>query len=255
MILAFDVGNTNIVMGVLDEEKTYFLTRFSTDHGKTEAEYAVLVKNILEVKGIELSSIKGGIISSVVPPLNDILDKVVRFLTGHKALVVGPGIKTGLHVAKGDPAELGADLVVGAVAAIAKYESPMLIMDLGTATTISAIAANNDFLGVIIYPGVKVSYDALVGRTALLSSISYDEPANVIGTTTTDAMQSGLIYGNASMLDGMIDRMAEEMGGVKTIVATGGISSRIVPHCKHDIVFDDDLLIDGLRIIYYKNAK
>ena len=255
MILAFDVGNTNIVMGVIDEKKTYFLTRFATDPGKTKVEYAVLVKNILEIKGIEISKIDGGIISSVVPPLNSILSEVIELLTGHKALIVGPGLKSGLNIAVGDPAELGADLVVGAVAAIAKYEAPMLIMDLGTATTISAIGGKKEFLGVIIFPGVKISFDALVGRTALLSSISYDEPAHVIGTTTTDSMQSGLIYGNAAMLDGLIDRCEEEMGKVKTIIATGGISSRIVPHCKHDIVFDDDLLIDGLRIIYYKNAK
>ena len=255
MILAFDVGNTNIVMGVIDEEKTYFLTRFATDPGKTQVEYAVLVKNILEIRGIDIAKIDGGIISSVVPPLNNILKEVISLLTGHKALIVGPGLKSGLNIAVGDPAELGADLVVGAVAAIAKYEAPMLIMDLGTATTISAIGKKKEFLGVIIFPGVKISFDALVGRTALLSSISYDEPAHVIGTTTTDSMQSGLIYGNAAMLDGLIDRCEEEMGEVKTIIATGGISSRIVPHCKHDIVFDDDLLIDGLRIIYYKNAK
>ncbi len=255
MILAFDVGNTNIVMGVLDEEKTYFLTRFATDHAKTEAEYAVLVKNILEIKGVALDEIKGGIISSVVPPMNDILGAVIRLLTGHNALIVGPGLKTGLNIAVGDPSEVGADLVVGAVAAIAKYEAPMLIMDLGTATTITAIGKNKEFLGVIIYPGVKVSYDALVGRTALLSSISYDVPEKVIGTNTRDCMQSGLIYGNAAMLDGLIDRCEKEMGGVKSLIATGGLSSRITPYCTHDIIFDDDLLIDGLRIIYYKNVK
>lgn len=255
MILAFDVGNTNIVMGVLDEKKTYFLTRFATDPGKTWEEYAVLVKNILEIRGADIDGIEGGIISSVVPPMNNILDQVIKVLTGKRSLIVGPGLKTGLNIAVGDPAELGADLVVGAVAAIAKYEAPMLIMDLGTATTISAIGKDREFLGVIIFPGVKISFDALVGRTALLSSISYDEPANVIGTTTTDSMQSGLIYGNAAMLDGLVDRCIEEMGEVKSIVATGGISSRIVPHCKHKIEFDDDLLIDGLRIIYYKNVK
>lgn len=255
MILAFDVGNTNVVMGVLDEKKTYFLTRFATDLGKTWEEYAVLVKNILEINEVDMSVIDGGIISSVVPPMNDLLGQVIRVLTRKKHLIVGPGLKSGLNIAVGDPAELGADLVVGAVAAIAKYKAPMLVLDLGTATTISAIGKNNEFLGVIIFPGVKVSYDALVGKTALLSSISYDEPANVIGTTTTDSMQSGLIYGNAAMLDGLIDRCIEEMGEVKSIVATGGIASRIVPHCRHKIEFDDDLLIDGLRIIYYKNIK
>ena len=255
MILAFDVGNTNIVMGVLDEEKTYFLTRLATDYKKTSAEYAVLVKSILDIHGIEKTEIKGGIISSVVPPVNDILGEVVELLTGEKALIVGPGLKTGLNIAVGDPSEAGADLVVGAVAAIAKYEAPMLIMDLGTATTISAINAKKEFIGVIIYPGIKVSYDALVGKTALLSSFSFDVPEKPIGTNTTDAMQSGLVYGSASMLDGLIDRCIGEMGPVKSLIATGGLSSKIVPHCKHDIIFDDDLLIDGLRIIYYKNVK
>ena len=231
------------------------IDRLCETRSLTEAEYAVLVKNILEIKGVGMDEIKGGIISSVVPPMNDILGSVIRLLTGHNALIVGPGLKTGLNISVGDPSEVGADLVVGAVAAIAKYEAPMLIMDLGTATTITAIGKKKEFLGVIIYPGVKVSYDALVGRTALLSSISYDVPEKVIGTNTRDCMQSGLIYGNAAMLDGLIDRCEKEMGGVRSLIATGGLSSRITPYCTHDITFDDDLLIDGLRIIYYKNVK
>lgn len=255
MILAFDVGNSNIVMGGIDEKNTYFLTRISTQLDKTEAEYAVLIKNLLELHHVAPEDVEGGIISSVVPPLVNILKNVMQLITGKKPLVVGPGLKTGLNITAGDPSELGADLVVAAVAALAKYPKPMIILDLGTATTFSVLGKKGEFLGVVIYPGVMVSFDALTDRTAQLPRISFDEPRHVIGTTSVDSMQSGLIYGNAAMLDGMIERIEEELGEKAAVVATGGLSASIVPHCKQKIIIDDNLLLDGLRIIYYKNRK
>ena len=256
MILAIDIGNTNIVLGGFDGNgEISFLTRISTSLDKTEAEYAVLIKNILELNGIGLADIDGSIVSSVVPPLINIISRVMIQLAGKAPLVVGPGIKTGLNIGVGDPAELGSDLVVGAVAAMAKYPCPLIILDLGTATTISVIDAAGVFRGVIIYPGVMVSFDALTARTAQLPRISFDEPRSVIGTNSVDSMQSGLIYGNASMLDGLIERAEQELGCHATVVATGGLASKIVKHCKREIICDDNLLLDGLRIIYEKNKQ
>ena len=255
MILAFDIGNTNIVIGGFEADKAVFLTRVATDLNKTEAEYAVLVKNILEIYRVKRDSIEGSIVSSVVPPLNNVLIRVMELICGKSPLVVGPGIKTGLNIASGDPRELGADLVVAAVAALQKYPKPQIILDLGTATTFSVLDSKGLFRGVVIYPGVMVSFDALASRTAQLPRISFDEPKQVIGTTSVDSMQSGLIYGNAGMLDGLIDRIEEELGEKCTVIATGGLSSKIVPHCRREIILDEDLLLDGLRILYEKNQK
>ncbi len=255
MVLAFDIGNTNIVLGGFEGEKTVFLTRISTSLDKTEAEYAVLVKNLLEIYKIDLRSIEGGIISSVVPPLNNIMSQVMELITGIRPLVVGPGIRTGLNIAHGDPRELGADLVVAAVAALQKYPKPQIILDMGTATTFSVIDRSGVFQGVIIYPGVKVSFDSLSSRTAQLPRISFDDPGKVIGSTSVDSMQSGLIYGNAAMVDGLVDRIEAELGDTCTVIATGGLSTKIVPHCKKQVILDEDLLLDGLRILYEKNRK
>ena len=253
MILAFDIGNTNIVLGGLEQRQTLFLARLSTSLDKTEAEYAVLIKEILSLHRVDPAQVEGAIIASVVPPLIGIMKDVVQLLTGKEAMVVGPGMKTGLNILAGDPRELGADLVVGAVAALAKYPRPQILLDMGTATTFSVIDREGYFRGVIIYPGVMVSFDALTERTAQLPRISFDEPRQVIGTTSVDSMQSGLIYGSAAVVDGLIDRIEEELGEPCTVVATGGLSSRIVSHCRHRVVSDEDLLLDGLRILYEKN--
>lgn len=255
MILAFDVGNTNIVLGGIDRERIYFLSRLSTHLDKTDDEYTVLIKSILDLYEVSGADIDGCIISSVVPPLVNTLKNVIMQLTGQRSLVVGPGVKTGLRIACGDPTELGADLVVAAVAALAKYSGPMVVLDLGTATTFSVIARNSDFIGVIICPGVMVSFDALTANTAQLPRISFDEPRRVIGATSVDSMQSGLIYGNAAMIDGIIERIEEELGETVRVIATGGIAGNIIPHCRREITIDDNLLLEGLRIIYYKNRR
>lgn len=253
MILAIDIGNTNIVIGGVDDNKIYFVSRLSTDRTKTEDEYAVMFKSILEIHGINLNEFDGVAISSVVPPLTNIMKRSVKILTGLTPLVVGPGVKTGFNIKIDNPAQLGSDLVVGAVAAIALYTKPLIIFDMGTATTICAIDKNSNYLGGIIYPGVKVSLDSLTQRTSQLPAISLEAPAKTIGKNTIDCMKSGVIYGNASMADGMIDRIEAELGEKATVVATGGLSQMILPHCRHKIIFDNDLLIKGLKIIYDKN--
>ena len=255
MVLAIDIGNTNIVLGGFEGEKIVFRTHLATSLDKGEAEYAVLIHSLLDIYGVDFGAIEGSIISSVVPPMNNVMKSVLKLLTGKMPLVVGPGVKTGLNVAGGDAKSLGADLVVAAVAAIAKYPKPMVVIDMGTATTFSVIDESGTFRGGIIYPGVNVSFDALARRTAQLPRISAEKPKQIINLTTAESMQSGLIYGSAAMVDGLVDRIAAEMGTEPTLVATGGISPSIIPHCRHDIKIDEDLLMEGLRIIYEKNRK
>ena len=255
MILAIDIGNTHTIAGCLDNSTIYFVERIATDYQKTAAEYAVILKSIIELNHIELSRIEGIIISSVVPPVSKNIENAVTKLSPIKPFIVGPGLKTGLNIKTDNPAQLGSDLVVGAVAAIDQYPCPLIVFDLGTATTISVIDKNKVFLGVVIYPGVHVAFESLANKTAQLPDIRLEKPDKVIGTTTVACMQSGAIYGNASMIDGMIERIEEELGMTTTVVATGGLASSIATACKKQIIVDDELLLKGLLILYNKNKK
>ena len=254
MILALDVGNTNIVLGAVEHGKTEFLSRVHTDRNKTEDEYAVIMKTLIEINGLSDCEFEGAIISSVVPQLNEVLKRAAAMVCGHSPLVVGPGIKTGLNIRIDNPATLGSDLVVGAVAALANYKKPMIIIDMGTATTIVAIDKDGVYRGGIIAPGVGVAMDSLTGSAAQLQGISLDTPKKAIGTNTADCIRSGVVLGNAAMIDGMIDRIKEEIEGEPSLIATGGLSRKIIPNCRHKIKLDDDLLIKGLEIIYRKNT-
>ncbi|MEF9970626.1 MAG: type III pantothenate kinase [Ruthenibacterium sp.] len=255
MILAIDVGNTNIVFGCIDENSTYFVARTVTDREKTSDEFAIVLKNIIEMYGVPLAKIEGSIISSVVPPLNSALRGAVEIVLGRTPLLVGPGIKTGLNILIDNPAQLGSDLVVDAVAAIHAYEKPLIIIDMGTATTFSVVDQKSNYLGGAICSGLKVSLDALTARTSQLQSIGLEPAKAVIGRNTIDCMKSGAIYGSAAMLDGMIDRIEEEMGEKTTVVVTGGLGKFVVPYCKHKIIYDDALLLKGLWLIYQKNIE
>jgi type III pantothenate kinase len=255
MILALDVGNSNIVIGCIDETKIHFISRLTTDTGKTVDEYAISFKNILELYQVDLDQIDGAIISSVVPPLNLVLREAVYLAIRHTPLIVGPGVKTGLNIMIDNPGQLGSDLVVDAVAAIQLYEKPLIIFDMGTATTASVVDKAGNYRGGMIIPGVRVSLDALTSRTAQLPRISMEAPKKVIGMNTIDCMKSGTMYGTAAMLDGIIDRIEEEIGSKATVVATGGLAKFIVPLCKKQIICDDDLLLKGLWYIYRKNQK
>lgn len=255
MILAVDVGNTNIVLGCLDKDRTYFVERLSTNRQKTELEYAIDIKNVLEIYKIDPDDLEGGIISSVVPQVTGILRRSLQKLLHGSVKVVGPGLKTGLNIQMDNPGQLGSDLVVGAVAAIAEYPVPLIFVDMGTATTIAAVDEHKNYIGGAILPGVRTSLDSLVARAAQLSQVSLEPPKRKIGKNTMECLRSGIIYGNAACLDGMIDRFEEELGQKATVIATGGMARVIVPQCRREIILDDDLLLKGLLVIYEKNRK
>lgn len=253
MILAVDIGNSNIVLGCFENEKILFIERLSTNQNSTVLEYTVLIKNILELNNLSHHSIEGGIISSVVPSVTHTVQEAMVRLTGKHVMIVGPGIKTGLKILLDNPAQLGSDRVADAVAAIHDYPCPLIIVDMGTATTISAIDRDKNFLGGMIYPGLRVSLDSLTMRTSQLPKISLDPPKKVIGSNTVDCMRSGIIHCTAASIDGAIERIEEELGEACTIVSTGGLSKTIIPYCRHEIIIDDRLLLKGLMYIYNKN--
>lgn len=253
MILAIDIGNTNIVIGCCDDEKIYFIERLSTNIPKTELEYAISFKNVLEIYGIDPAQIEGGIISSVVPPITNIVRSSAEKVLGKPVKIVGPGVKTGLNILMDNPAQVGSDRIVNAVAAINEYPVPLVIIDMGTATTFCVVDDKKDYIGGMILPGVRISLDALTSRTSQLSRISIEAPKKTIGKNTIDCMKSGIIHGNAACIDGMVQRIEKELGQKATVLATGGLAKKIVPYCEQDIVIDDELLLKGLRLIYNKN--
>ncbi|MGI6011384.1 MAG: type III pantothenate kinase [Ruminococcus sp.] len=253
MILAIDIGNTNIVIGCVDEKRTYFIERLATVKTKTELEYAIDIKVVFELYGISIEDIKGGIICSVVPQITSIVRLAAEKVLRRQILVVGPGIKTGLNILMDNPAQLGSDLVAGAVAGINEYPVPLIILDMGTATTICVIDEKKNYTGGMILPGVMVSLNSLTAHASQLQGISLEPPRQMIGKNTIDCMKSGIIYGNAAVVDGMIDRIEEEIGQKATAVATGGLAKAIVPYCKRKVILDDNLLLKGLLIIYNKN--
>lgn len=254
MILAIDIGNTNIVVGCFDKEKILFVERVSTDHTKTELEYAISLKNVLEIYGVHPDQVEGGIISSVVPPLTNVLKASAGKIISGEILVVGPGVKTGLNILMDNPASVGSDLIVDAVAAIHEYPVPLVFIDMGTATTISVVDEKKNYRGGMILPGIRVSMDSLTSKTAQLPHISMEAPKRLIGRNTIDCMKSGMIYGNASCIDGMIRRIKKELGADNlTVLATGGLAKVILPHCEETIIYDNELLLKGLRLIYEKN--
>lgn len=254
MILAIDIGNTNIVLGGLEGEKILFEARMATDLIKTSDQYCAELKSMLALFEVTPESVSGSIISSVVPPVLNSFKTAIRKLTGKACLVVGPGIRTGLNIRMENPAEVGCDLIVAAVAAIAEYGAPLLLVDMGTATTITAVDETGTFVGGCICPGVKISMEALTGRTAQLPGISLDEPQKAIGKNTRDCMRSGIMFGAAAMLDGLLDRMEAELGTPVKVVATGGIARFVIPLCRRELIYDRSLMLKGLGLLYRRNA-
>ena len=255
MILAIDIGNTNIVLGCMEEGKCIFVERLSTVRTKPELEYAIDIKNVLDIYHIKRSELKGGIISSVVPQITTVVKLAVEKILGGEVLVVGAGIKTGLNIRIDNPAQLGSDLVVDSVAAIAEYPAPMLVFDMGTANTVCVIDKNKNYIGGMIYPGIGVSLDSLTANASQLGGIGIEAPGHIIGKNTVECMKSGVIYSSAAAIDGIIDRQVEEMNGDVTVIATGGLAKKIGPFCRRKIILDDNLLLKGLEIIYRKNRK
>lgn len=253
MILAVDIGNTNIVLGCADDNEILFRERLSTNQTETSLEYAVRIKAALDINKIAPESISGAIISSVVPSVTGTVKAAIEKLISVKVLTVGPGIKTGLSIVIDNPAQLGSDLVVDAVAGINEYPVPQIIIDMGTATTYSVIDKNRSFIGGLISTGMAASAEALSSKTAQLPKIAFEKPKKIINSNTVECMKSGIMYSNACAIDGIIERIEEELGEKCTVVATGGLSSVVVPLCKREIIIDDDLMLKGLVLIYSRN--
>ena len=254
MVLTVDIGNTNITLGGFEGDSLVFEARLATDAAKTEDEYASKILDILALHGIAQECITGAIISSVVPPLTSVMKRAIRFLHGIEALIVGPGIKTGINIHCDNPASVGADLICACVAAHHLYGSPSLVIDMGTATKMMLMNSRGVFIGAVILPGVSMGMKALASGTAQLPQVGLEAPPSVIGKNTVDCIRSGIVFGNAGTVDGMIDRITAEFGEELPVYATGGLSSVIIPHCTHKITLDGQLVLKGLYILYQKNS-
>ncbi len=253
MVLTIDIGNTNIVIGGFSENDLDFVVRIATNILSTEDEYATKLLSLLALHNADTKKINGAIISSVVPPLTPIMKKAIKTAFGITPIAVAPGIKTGINIHCDAPSSVGADLICACVATHHIYGSPSLIIDMGTATKMMVMDDKGTFIGASIIPGVNIALRALSSETAQLPQISLEAPASVIGKNTADCMRSGVLFGNASMIDGMIDRFISDFGSPLKVYATGGLAETIIPHCKHDIIIDKNLVLRGLNILYNKN--
>lgn len=254
MLLAIDAGNTHTILGCIQGDVIRFTARLATQRTRTEDEYAMLFSNIFSLRGARPEELDGAVISSVVPELKPILARAVRLLCGIDPLLVGAGVKSGLDIKIDDPAQLGSDLVVGAVGAMSRYPKPLLVFDFGTATAVSVIDGKGRYRGGMIMPGLLLGMEALSREAAQLPHVDLSAPAHVIGTNTIDCMRSGAIYGSAAMLDGVIARIEAELGEpVATVVGTGGLVARVAPYCRRRIEICDELMLWGLKLVYEKN--
>lgn len=256
MILAISIENTNTILCGMDAKESKFVECLSTSVTRTEIEYAFAFKNIIELHHLSVDDVEGAIISSVVPPVTSVVKDAVKRIFGKEALVIGPGVKTGMNILTDNPAQLGSDLVASAVAGIHKYDAPMIIVSMGTATTLSVINEKKQYIGGMIIPGIKISSASLTKETAQLPKIGLEKPKRIIGTNTIECMKSGIIYGTAASIDGCIQRIEKEYGSpMETIVATGANIKHILPYCEREMCLDETLLFQGLKLIYEKNQK
>jgi type III pantothenate kinase len=254
MILAIDISNSVITIGCVDDSHIYFVEQLSSNLRATPLEYCVSFHMMFQLHHIDKSQIEGCMISSVVAPITSVIRLALEKLRLHPIKVVGPGIKTGLNIKIDNPTQLGSDLAVNAVAAIHEYPKPIIIIHLGTATSFSVIDQNNYYLGGCLMPGISASLDAMSKVTSQLPLITLEKPKKLIGRNTTECMKSGTFYGNAAMIDGMIDRFEAELGQpAATLVASGRFAHDLIPCCMHDIIIDQELLLKGLWILYQKN--
>jgi type III pantothenate kinase len=255
MILVFDVGNTNIVLGVYDERILIHHWRVSTDKSRTMDEYAVVVKNLFDLNCLTFQEIGAVVISSVVPPVNPTLEALARKYFCLEPLVVGPGVKMGMPIIMDNPREVGADRIVNAVAAYHKYGGPLIIVDSGTATTFCVVSKRGEYLGGAIAPGIVISTDALFQRASKLPRVEIVKPASVIARNTIAAIQSGIYFGFIGQVDGIVKRMKAELGPETKVVATGGLAEMISQDSDTIETVDSYLTLEGLLLIYERNKK
>lgn len=254
MVLTVDIGNTNITIGVFNKNDLLFTARLATDRKRTEDQYAVELLNIFKLRNADISEFSGAIISSVVPELTDVLKAAVASVTDKDPMILRNDIGSGLKVINNINGQIGADIAAVAVAAINKYPLPCFVLDLGTATKIILLDENGMFMGCTISPGVGISLYALASRTSQLPTINLETPDSSIGTNTIDCMKSGLVYGTAAMLDGLTERMEKDFGKkVASIIATGGLSKEIIKNCNKTVIYDENLILHGLKVIYDNN--
>ena len=255
MLLAIDVGNSNTSVGLFDRDKQLrFLASLDTDSRKTADQISIDLMNLFALYHFRFEDVTGAILCSVVPPLNFMMEKALSRLLGKPPMVVGPGVRTGLNIRLAVQSQVGADIVADAVAALEKFEPPIVTIDMGTATTIGVISEGRNYEGGMLLPGVNVSLEALSRRAAQLPAISLQHPKVLIGKTTEDCMRSGIVYGTASMLDGLLDRIRETFPDRElTAVATGGNAPVILRYCRNRIIYDKYLLMEGLWAIYQRN--
>jgi len=252
MILCVDIGNTNINFGVVKDNRFISTFRIATNSKKTEDEYGALIVDLFRNANIDWRMIKGIIISSVVPSVDEAFQKMGQKLFGIAPIFIGPGVKSGIKIKIENPKQLGADLLVGAVAAYEKYHDTVIIVDLGTATKLTVVTKDAEFLGGIIAPGIQTALQALTENTAKLPTVKLEIPQEVIGRETIDCIRSGFTYGFASMLDGLIRKIKTEVGSA-IVVVTGGLSKTILPVIEEEVIYEELLILEGLRILYEKN--
>lgn len=253
MLLAVDIGNSNIVIGGMCDGEILFEARIATDYKRTSDQYGAEISNIISLFKYNAKDFHDCIISSVVPPVLNAVRNGIQKLIEKEVMIVGPGTKTGMNIQIESPSSVGGDLIVAAAAACSKYPLPIILIDLGTATTVSVLGEGNTFLGGCIIPGVRVAAEALSTRTAQLPGIQLDKPERAIGKNTVECMRSGIMFGAAGSIDGVIERMEAELGQKTTIIATGGIAPFVTALCKYDIALEPNLVLEGLGILYEKN--
>ena len=256
MILAVDINNANVVFSLMEEGKVLFISRLSSDKSRTADEYAVLLEWAFRQHDFDIKKVEGSIISSVVPPLTATIKEAVMIVTRVSPLIIGPGVKTGLNIRLDDPTELGGDFVCGAVAAIAEYRMPCVIVELGTAIAMGILDKFGNYIGGIICPGPMVSQEALARGAAMLSNVSITATPQVICKSTATCTQSGIVHGSAAMIDGLISRVESELGESVSVVVTGDWADTITPCCKREgMITDKELMMRGLWLIYRKNRR
>lgn len=252
MLFCIDVGNTNIVFGIYNKDELLFSFRLETKINQTYDEYGIKILDMLEHFNVKQDDVSGIIISSVVPQIDHTLESLCNKYFNIKPIFIGPGIKTGLKIKIDNPKQLGADLLVGCVSATNKYGCPVIVIDMGTATTFAVVNEQKEMIGGLIYPGLKIAFANLFEKTSKLEEVKLEKPKQLIGKDTATCIQSGMLYGTVAMIDGLIDMMCKQIKDAK-IVLTGGIGAYVYPHIKHQVYYDENLLLDGLNYIYYKN--